>query len=153
MHLKILLCSFLLVTTRGGSAGGVSGGGGGKGDGSEGGGGKGGDKTGGGKGGGKAGVDLKAGKEEKRKAVEIPAPELDVSVPAVLVKSKDVPHFDEFSSTFSTLYPMTCGGSVNIVPSVEGKARCPAYPRTDAAENGLDFWKGRMYKSFCGENF
>ncbi|RCN48692.1 hypothetical protein ANCCAN_05153 [Ancylostoma caninum] len=147
MHLKILLCSFLLVIgvlsqegtdSAGGTIGdsnaeGVSDGGGGKGDGS-GDGGKGGedpgkdgngggDKASEGKDGGKSDVDLKAGKEEKRQEKEIAAPELDVSVPAVLVKSKDVPYFDEFSSTFSTLYPMTCGGSVNIVPSIEGKAR------------------------------
>ncbi|KAK6740947.1 hypothetical protein RB195_009038 [Necator americanus] len=61
---------------------------------------------------------------ENRKDVEIPQAELDTQVPAVLVQSKDVPFFHNFDSFFSTIYPMTCGSSVQVGPNIDGVARC-----------------------------
>ncbi|EYC09979.1 hypothetical protein Y032_0058g2921 [Ancylostoma ceylanicum] len=64
-----------------------------------------------------------AAADERSTHIDMPLLARDASIPAVLVKSKDVPHFDQYSSSFTTLYPMTCGGSVNVA-STDGKARC-----------------------------
>ncbi|CAJ0599908.1 unnamed protein product [Cylicocyclus nassatus] len=101
MHWKILLFTILLVNENGCRAGKAKGGGGGD----------------------AAGTPSLDTKKEVRDNVEIPPASLDASAPAVLLWTPEVPSFDKHSS-FSSIYPMRCGGDVKIPLGTGDNAPC-----------------------------
>ncbi|WKX98599.1 hypothetical protein Q1695_013912 [Nippostrongylus brasiliensis] len=79
--------------------------------------------AGGKRGGGGASASLDM-KKEDRKSVPVAEAKLTADASAVNVQSASVPDFDSNDNTFTTLYPMTCGEKVDVIPGVKGTADC-----------------------------
>ncbi|VDP47502.1 unnamed protein product [Heligmosomoides polygyrus] len=62
-------------------------------------------------------------KIESRASVDIAAPALSPGTSAVNVQSLGVPQYNAHDNTFTTIYPMLCGGGVEALPGAGGVAR------------------------------